>query len=100
MVYWKTVTEEGLDMADDVEELVKKHKELQAELQSWKNKAAVAKADEARIKKELSALLKELKEEFGCSTYEEAVELRDTKLKEYALQVEELEGKLNALGSL
>lgn len=87
-------------MANSVEEILAEKDRLEARLRTFQNKAAVAEADEARIKKELALLLKELKDKFGCASYEEAVELRDSLLEEYQKKVMDLEEKLNALGSV
>ena len=80
-----------------VEELIQKRNQLNKELASWQNKAAVAKADEERIRKEISSYLEILKNEYGCTSFEDAKEKLE-KLKRLALtQIEGLEAQLNDL---
>lgn len=80
-----------------VEELVAKRTSLEKDLRSWQQKAAVAQAEEDRIKKEIAEDLTRLKEEFNCSTLDQAKELRDTLLTELESLCGELETKLNDL---
>lgn len=84
---------------NDIQDLTEKHSRLTRELDEWRQKEAIAKADEARLKKEITEALSNLKAEFGCSSYEEAVNLRDSLLEEATTLLDELEEKLASLRS-
>ena len=80
-----------------VEQLVAKRTSLEKELRSWQQKAAIAKADAERIKQEVVQDLTKLKEQFGCTTIEQATELRDALISQLDEKCSELEKQLNDL---
>lgn len=84
-------------MADEIDALLKRRDALAKEITAWQSKAAVAKADEARLKKEIAQALSELKTQFGCSSYEEAVTLLEELKAEASDVCDQLEEKLSAL---
>lgn len=88
-------------MADiTAEELVERRKSIKAALSQWQQKAAVAQADTERIMGEISEALAELKDEFGCASYEDAVKKRDKMLKEIEAKCDELQEGIDALRSV
>lgn len=81
----------------DINELVERRNKIEAEIASMQQKAAVARAEDARLRGEIAKLLTSLKEEFNCSTLEEAKALRDSLMAGIEKQCDELEAKLDAL---
>lgn len=84
-------------MSDNVEELLNRKNQLTKELASLQNKAAIAKNDADRLKKEITESLGELKSKFGCDSYKEAVAKRDSLVKEANEILDNLEGEISAL---
>lgn len=82
-----------------VDDLLKRRDSLKKNLAEWQEKAAVAKSNQIRIKKELAEKLQVLKEEFECESYAEAEKKLQKMLDEVNRQCEDLETRLNALGS-
>lgn len=87
-------------MADELKDLVAKKSSLERELTQWQQKAALAKADEERLRGEIVKGMQVLQSEFGCSSYQEAVEKREAMLTELKESLDELEAKLNALSGV
>lgn len=83
----------------NVDELLKKREELKKTISSWQEKAAVAKANQTRIKKELSDNLEILKNDFECSDFAEAKAKLKALQEEVEESITEIETRLNALGS-
>lgn len=81
----------------DIDSLIQRREALRKELSSLQNKAAVAKADEDRISKEIAGDLKLLKDRFGCGSYEEATNLRDSMVKELTELCDSLEDTLSKI---
>lgn len=80
-------------------ELTRKRDTIKKELSALQQQAAVAKADEARIKQELKEALEELKTTYGCSSYDEAVKKRDSLLEELDSMSTDLEERISAIRS-
>lgn len=79
----------------DVAELLRKRNTIAKEITQLQERAAVAKADEERIGKELVAALATLKETYGCSSQAEAEELLQTKVTKANQLVKDLEERLD-----
>lgn len=84
-------------MSDDVKDLVSRTTDLKKLVEELNKKAAVAAADESRLKKEVSAALLELKNEFDCASYDEAVEKRAALTEELKEALDELEEQINEI---
>ena len=86
-------------MAETAEDLIRRKDKLKRELVGFQQKAAVAEADERRIKAELEGLLEVLSSKYGCSSFPEAetdlARMRDT----LTTELDELEAILDALRS-
>lgn len=80
-----------------VEELIARRNKVNEEIAVWQRKAAVAKADEERIRKEIARCLETLKTEFGCDTFEDAQALLQKLKAEAQSKVEEMERVLDDL---
>lgn len=81
------------------EELIHRRNTIKRDLTELQQKEAVAKADEARLRVDLTQALEDLENTFGCSTYDEAVAKRDSLLEELNSLYTDLEGRINALRS-
>lgn len=82
---------------DNINELLQRRERIQKSLHELQNKKAVAEATEQRITKDIKEHLKVLKDTFNCDTYEEAVKLRDSMVKELEERCDELESMINKI---
>ena len=86
-------------MAETAEDLIRRKDKLKRELAGFQQKAAVAEADERRIKAELEGHLEVLPTKYGCSSFPEAeaglARMRDS----LTTELDELEAILDALRS-
>ena len=86
-------------MAETAEDLIKRKDKLKRELAGLQQKAAIAEADERRIKAELEGLLEVLSTKYGCSSFPEA-EADLTRMRDVlTTELDELEAILDALRS-
>lgn len=84
----------------DINELMARRNKIETEIASLQQKAAVARAEDARLRGEIAKLLTALRDDFNCTTLEEAKALRDKLVADVETQCDELEAKLNALRSV
>lgn len=81
----------------DIEDLIKRRNKIEADTSILNQKAAVARAEEERISKEIAKHLTTLRDEFHCNTLQEAEALRDGYMEEIDSKLKEMEEKISAL---